>query len=180
MVSDNLPLVWVIANPWLRRHPAMNRKYREEVVQEATFGLIRAVRYFKPDMGVKFSTYACRAIYRQIQRWCKWLFAERRTPKTSVFSIDTGWDERGGWLAQQIRDFDREEMDERESHYDTGKEAVRAMDALDPRTAAIIQDRSEGRTLQEIGDIMGVTKERIRQIEGRGLRRLKSIVDDSL
>lgn len=52
-----------------------------------------------------------------------------------------------------------------------------ALDALNPREKDIIQLRfldDEKVTLAEIGESYGVTKERIRQIEGRALKKLKA------
>ncbi len=53
-----------------------------------------------------------------------------------------------------------------------------ALDELDPKQRQIIELRfglgdGRNRTLQEVGDKLGVTRERIRQIEAKALRRLR-------
>lgn len=56
-----------------------------------------------------------------------------------------------------------------------------AMEALSPREKDIIRLRfldGEKITLAEIGENYGVTKERIRQIEGRALKKLKAALDE--
>ena len=50
-------------------------------------------------------------------------------------------------------------------------------DCLDPRSKQVLEMRygfnGEKKTLQQIGDMFGVCRERIRQIERKALRRLK-------
>jgi RNA polymerase sigma-32 factor len=56
-----------------------------------------------------------------------------------------------------------------------------AIDGLSPREKDIIQLRfldDEKITLAEIGQNYGVTKERIRQIEGRALKKLKAVLSE--
>jgi RNA polymerase primary sigma factor len=59
------------------------------------------------------------------------------------------------------------------------REVARALGALSPREAAVIRLRfgigqGEAMTLEEVGQILGVTRERIRQIEEKALVKLRS------
>jgi len=52
------------------------------------------------------------------------------------------------------------------------------MGRLDPRELQVIRLRfgwedGEGKTLKQVGEVFGVTKERIRQVEGKALRKLR-------
>jgi RNA polymerase sigma-32 factor len=56
-----------------------------------------------------------------------------------------------------------------------------ALETLNPREREIIRHRflNEDRaTLAQIGTLFGVTKERIRQIEGRALSKLRAVFDE--
>lgn len=55
----------------------------------------------------------------------------------------------------------------------------KVLDTLNPREKRVIRSRfglDDGRmkTLQEIGELMGVSRERIRQLESSGFRKLKN------
>jgi RNA polymerase primary sigma factor len=59
------------------------------------------------------------------------------------------------------------------------REVARALGALSPREAAVIRLRfgigqGESMTLEEVGQILGVTRERIRQIEEKALMKLRA------
>ena len=55
-------------------------------------------------------------------------------------------------------------------HKDT---VARLMEALPDRYRRVITARMEGATLEEVGEEMGVNRERIRQIEAKGIRIMK-------
>ena len=64
-------------------------------------------------------------------------------------------------------------------HLDAGHRATRALASLTEREREVLELRfglrnSHGRTLQEIADRFGVTRERVRQIEQRALERLRA------
>lgn len=65
------------------------------------------------------------------------------------------------------------------TNFDNDKKSkliVKSMGCLDPRERSIISRRrlqDPGETLEEIGKEMGLTKERIRQIENKALRKMK-------
>jgi RNA polymerase primary sigma factor len=67
-------------------------------------------------------------------------------------------------------------------HQDEGRRATLALASLNEREREVLELRfglrnSHGRTLQEVADRFGVTRERIRQIEKRALERLRATAD---
>lgn len=87
-------------------------------------------------------------------------------------------DEEGGWLMSDMVADDRAKGPEDELlDTDNLKHVFRMLDTMDPREATILRmrfglDDAEPRTLKEIGEAMGLTRERVRQIESEALRRI--------
>ncbi|MGE0744315.1 MAG: RNA polymerase factor sigma-32 [Rhodospirillales bacterium] len=72
---------------------------------------------------------------------------------------------------------------DRHDHAASATELKAALGKLTPRERQVISRRflGDGRTtLAEIGEDYGVTKERIRQIEGKALNKLRSLLKDSV
>jgi RNA polymerase primary sigma factor len=87
-------------------------------------------------------------------------------------------DEEGGWLMSDMVADDRAKGPEDELlDTDNLKHVFRMLDSMDPREATILRmrfglDDAEPRTLKEIGEALGLTRERVRQIESEALRRI--------
>jgi RNA polymerase sigma-32 factor len=70
---------------------------------------------------------------------------------------------------------------DREERRLLGDRTRAALDALPPRERQIIEQRilnAHPRTLQEIADDFGISRERVRQLEQNALRRLKTALAD--
>jgi RNA polymerase primary sigma factor len=63
-------------------------------------------------------------------------------------------------------------------------ELVRALDRLNPRMRHVLELRfgltgdGESKTLEEVGEGLGITRERVRQLESRALRELRTVAPD--
>jgi RNA polymerase primary sigma factor len=63
------------------------------------------------------------------------------------------------------------------------KELARALQSLNPRMRHVLELRfglsgSEPKTLEEVGEGLGITRERVRQLEARALRELRLFAPD--
>ncbi len=168
IISANLRLVVSIA----KRHVGPMENFFE-LVSDGNISLIRAVEKFDFARGNKFSTYASWAIMKNFARTIpdEYRFRDRfRTSHAEMFA--TAEDARTDQLEQESAQIQREAQVEK------------ILERLDEREQKIIISRfglnrgREPRTLKEVGAELGVTKERIRQIEARALSKLRKAVQE--
>ena len=164
IVRANLRLVVSIA----RRRVGQDRNFFE-VVSEANLTLILAVEKFDVSRGFKFSTYATSAIVKNLIRT-----TAREIHQLSRFK--TGLPELFG-SAIDHRTEERECEAERDRR--RNQEVVRSvLGRLNARERAIIVSRfglegAREKTLHQLGMELGITRERVRQIESQARKKLR-------
>lgn len=67
LILENQKLVYFVAKKFVKRAKVLNVEF-DDVVSEGEIGLIKAAKNFKPEYGVKFSTYAVPMIEGNIKR----------------------------------------------------------------------------------------------------------------
>lgn len=164
----NLRLVVSIA----KRHVKPDQNFFE-LVSDGNLSLLRAVEKFDYARGNKFSTYASWAIMKNFARTIPGEYRQRDRFRTSY---DELFD-----LTQEKR---TNPTIEENLQQDRISKIQRVLSRLDERERAIIVGRfgldhtKEPQTLKEVGEELGVTKERIRQIEARALTKLRQAVQE--
>ena len=168
LIRSNLRLVVSIA----KRHIKPNTNFFE-MVSDGNMSLIRAIEKFDYSKGNKFSTYASWAIMKNYARTIP-------TEHKRLERFRTGTDEMFGYSEDNRSNQFYEELVNRKQRQIIGG----ILDQLEDRERSIIVQRfgleegSEPRTLEQVGQRMGVTKERIRQIEARALGKLRKITQE--
>lgn len=138
------------------------------IISEGMYALLRAVDRFNPWQGFKFSTYACNIIVRAILRYRKSVVRHLdryttayegsfdRAEPVDDLSLDVNLDRLGHVLRRNDAEL-------------TGMES----DVLAMRFP---ESGEEGKTFKQIGSKVGLSKERVRQIQHRALDKLKSVL----
>jgi len=163
IVRANLRLVVSIA----KRYVAPNGDLWE-LISDGNISLMRAVENFDFARGNKLSTYASWAIIKNFTR-----------------SIPTEQRHRGRFCTSHAdifgvsEDYRSNERDLESAQRQREAQVRKIMDRLDQREKQIVVSRfglehgQEPRTLEEIGAKLGVSKERVRQIEARAMNKLR-------
>ncbi|MEW6197908.1 MAG: sigma-70 family RNA polymerase sigma factor [Planctomycetota bacterium] len=162
IVQANLRLVVSIA----KRH-VQPRQDLFELISDGNVSLMRAVDKFDYTRGFKFSTYASWAIMKNFAR----SIPESRR---HADRYQTGWDEVLETVGATLPEEHNGE------HLAVVRRSLdRMLATLDPRERAILRQRyglddaGAPRTLEQIGQRFGVSKERVRQLESRALLKLR-------
>lgn len=164
IIRSNLRLVVSIA----KRHVAPSSNFFE-LISDGNMSLMRAVEKFDYSRGNKFSTYASWAIVKNFAR---------SIPEESHHRdrFVTGHDEMFESAAD--RRTDEQEMELIQKNLKLTVQGF--LDKLDPRERHIIQRRfglggKEECTLESLGRELGITKERVRQIESRAQEKIRRL-----
>ena len=147
-----------------------------ELVSEGSMALLRSVEKFDVARGFKFSTYACRAILKSFNR-----LATRTGRYRQRFPVEF--------------DPDLEQIDQgKQRHHNEELSAVEALqEVLDGNLAnlndlerTIVRERyaldagGKKRTLSEVGKTVGLTNERVRQIQNRAFSKIRQALEEEV
>ncbi len=164
IVEQNLGLVYSMMTRLRLAHA-----HYDDIHSDGLVALVRAVERFDPWRGVRFSTYACNLIVRDLINVSK-----RAARYRNLFPY------------QHDETFERPQP---MPDHETGLYVERLQRALDKNLAGLTdlettiieqrfpKDRPKRRTLQEIGKEIGVSKERVRQIQMKALGKLREVLD---
>jgi len=172
LVRTNLALVLAMA-----KRTRLGDVDFAEVVSEGNMALIRAVDKFNVDRGFKFSTYACRAILKAFSRTA--LKSSRHKMRFPVeFEPDM---EKSDWQDRRRGAVEEDCIDELKAI------VSRNLAELSDVEATVIrrrfnweQEQDSPLTLEEVGQIIGVTKERVRQIQNKALAKIRGVLEEGV
>jgi RNA polymerase primary sigma factor len=149
--------------------PYANMEFRlDELLSEAHVTLLRCVEIFDADRGYRFSTYATNAIRHNLNRYVSRQHKLRQSTREYA-DID-------GLTSDTLENPRR-----REREYSARMSGVSQwIRELDPREQTILKSRyglvddPSKVTLQSLADQLGLSRERIRQLEIRAIEKLRA------
>ncbi len=168
IVRANLRLVVSIA----KRHVGQWENFFE-LVSDGNMSLIRAAEKFDYARGNKFSTYASWAIMKNFARTIPDEHRKRDRFRTSHSELFTATEE-----------YRTDQYELESAQRQRAAQVGRILERLDEREQKIIISRfgldysQEPQTLKEVGAEMGVTKERVRQLEARAISKLRLAAEE--
>jgi len=172
LVRTNLALVLAMA-----KRTRLGDVDFAEVVSEGNMALIRAVDKFNVDRGFKFSTYACRAILKAFSRT-----ALKSSRHKSRFPVEFEPDmEKSDWQDRRRDQVEEDCIDELKAIVDRNLADLSNVEETVIRRRFNWQQQEEHPlTLEEVGQIIGVTKERVRQIQNKALAKIRNVMEDGV
>lgn len=167
IIEANLRLVIPVAQKFWPQMPYLDF---QEVIDAGNNGLFAAVENFDISRGNRFSTYGTVSVFRKLQRF---RFEEMRRNSREQKNPDLPVS-----VLEDIQDSSIS-SDEKLRQADITSEVNKLMRHANAREADILKLRfgigGPSHTFQEVADLFGLTRERIRQIELRALQRLSTV-----
>ena len=176
IVRENIPLVLAMA-----KRTRITGIDITDLISEGNLALLRAVNKFDCGRGYKSSTYACRAILKSFSRVAtrtsrhRGLFPTEFDPalERSDFS-DRNRASREGDCVHELKTL----LLENEAQLsEVERQVILArfnIDSGDEHAAA------KAKTLEQVGEMIGVTKERVRQIQNKALSKLRAALEQTV
>jgi RNA polymerase primary sigma factor len=148
-----------------------------EVVSEGNMALLRAVDKFNVDRGFKFSTYACRAILKAFSRT-----SMKASKYKTRFPVEFEPEyEKSDWADRRRDAVEEDCVDELKQIVDRNLAELSEVEQTVIRRRFNWQQQEESPlTLEEVGQIIGVTKERVRQIQNKALTKIRLVMEDGV
>jgi RNA polymerase sigma factor (sigma-70 family) len=170
IAQSNLALVLAMAKRV--RHSDMDFA---DLISEGNMALLRAIDKFNVARGFKFSTYACRAILKAFSR-----SGMKQSQYRQLFPTDFD-------PALERSDFQKRKIEGHEG--DCAEEVARIVasnragltdveqSVINHRFALNRNESTIPLTLEQVGQIVGLTKERVRQIQNKALDKIRATLE---
>ena len=163
IVLGNRKLVYRAVRRWM---PAS--AWVDDMIGDCQIVLIQAVAAYNPWLGIRFSTYAFTCLMRALSRLSQRHTADRLSRSLPLEALPDG----------EPRDLAGEESPESRLHR-IDEYLQEGHDLLSLREKRVLQRRfcldepSRGGTLEQVGRELGLSKERVRQVQATALGKLR-------
>lgn len=152
LIECNMPFIKGMATNFSR----FDNDMRDDMIQYGAAGILKAIPKFNLEKGVLFLTYAGRVIRNEMIRCFRLHEKQRRVPIAENSHVRLGDLSYTDNPLDAMIEKEQRELDQAAIN----KEAA----TLKPRAQNILKMRMSGMTLDAIGSIYEITKERARQV----------------
>lgn len=187
LIMRHIGYLHMLVRRVLRTHRRIDAS--EELIGVAIESFGRAIMQFDPARGAKITSMASKGIISQLNRalWADSPITRPGQWPTNADNVDA-WKRAGHHTVELVmkgdgaRSLERlgcsgEEAYARLDHEERRLLARWAIEQLDERSRQVIVMRNvEQLTLAEVGTVLGVCKERVRQIESKAIERMRELV----
>jgi RNA polymerase sigma factor (sigma-70 family) len=176
IVRENIPLVLAMA-----KRTRITAIDLTDLISEGNLALLRAVNKFDCARGYRFSTYACRAILKSFSR-----VATRTSRHRNLFPTefdpalersDLAVRSRANMEGDCVCALKSILLDNGAELSDVERQVILARFAIESEANDPV---SKAKTLEQVGEMIGVTKERVRQIQNKALTKLRAALEQSV
>lgn len=173
LVRTNLGLVLAMA-----KRMRLGEGDFAEVVSEGNMALMRAVDKFDLERGFKFSTYACRAILKAFSRT-----SQKLTKHRLRFGLEFEPSfEKSDWSERRHSEVESDCIDELKTIVEQNLADLSNVEQTVIRSRFNWQESADDAslTLEEVGRMIGLTKERVRQIQNKALAKIRVRMEETV
>jgi RNA polymerase sigma factor (sigma-70 family) len=183
IVLDNLALVQHVAGPYRGRGVD-----DEDLFQDGVVGLLEGLDRFDPARGCRWTTYSTWWVRMRVQqgvaRGAYPVALTHRALQALAGNVPTTEGTRAAILGACRPGVDPADVEaERDRDADPRLDTDDLLRCLDPRSRDILSRRfglggNPPQSLSQVGHALGISKERVRQVQDAALARLKSLTTD--
>jgi RNA polymerase primary sigma factor/RNA polymerase sigma factor len=168
IVLGNRKLIYRAVRRWM---PAA--AWADDMTGDCHIVLIQAVAAYNPWLGIRFSTYAFTCLMRALSRLSQRHAADRLSKSLPLEALPDGEPRDQGSLEQSASHLPPIDEYLREGH---DLLSSREKEVLKRRFSLNVQTKSG--TLEQVGREMGLSKERVRQVQASALSKLRTALLD--
>lgn len=152
-----------------------HRPDHDDIMQEARIAVALASRSFDPGRGIPFGAYAAMQARWAVRNHLSWERHPRRACPGREVSLDSPGEDGDATLADLVPD-----PEDQYAGIHARIEAGELLRALPEREASVLMMRAWGRTHDEIGKRLGISRARAQQVDTRATHHARHLAEGCL